>query len=129
MSETDYRGDLIRGLRNVADFLEKRPSLKVGFTYLSINLFVETKEELAEAIRELGTCDKRSVGEWLTARKSFGPHVCLEVNAPHDKCCERVVVGTKVIPAKPSVPERIEEIVEWRCPTSILQPGEPHERS
>jgi hypothetical protein len=118
----------IKGLREMADFLEAHPSLYEipGLAGgLTLNLFVDSKEQLADAARAIGKLSKRVSGDYYYVQREFSGNVTLDVNASRQKVCEKVVVGTKVIPAQPervlpAEPEQVVEEYEWVCPKSLL---------
>ena len=116
----------IDGLRELADFLEANPQNRQLWDHQVFHFFAQSKEEFAQALRDLSPCSKEDDGSFVEAIRSFGP-VRVVVNLNHDKGCERIVIGTKVLPAEPektvvipAKPERVEEIVEWKCPESFL---------
>ena len=66
--------------------------------------------------------------------RAFGPHT-LKAWSTHDRVCERVVVGTETVTREEPDPEALKqvptvtvteerEVIEWRCPESILAGGE-----
>ncbi len=57
--------------------------------------------------------------------KRFPNGTAIQVWGKKEAVCERVVVGTRTVAAKPqqiieAIPEREEEIVEWKCPPSFV---------
>ena len=115
--------ELISGLRDLADFLEAK-DLEVKGS-LTVNLWAKDREELQELARKLGSFEKHSFSSLLVLRKYFSDTVLLEVNCHHEKVCEKIVTQ-RVIPATPektlpTLPERVEEVVEWKCPESLLR--------
>ena len=130
---------LIQGLRDLASFLEARP------TFGKINPFriyhcVLDKADLTHDLRIMGTCSKEWDDTWLTLVKEFGPknsiHVTLQTYINRRQICERRTTSVEVpevtIPGKPAQPEQtiaahFEERVEWECPEdlSLLKVGEP----
>ena len=84
------------------------------------------RELLQDLARRLGTADKQYVGDFFWLKKKFGDTVLFEITSDRNTVCERIVTGTKTIPARPECilpasPERAVEIVEWRC-SPILSP-------
>lgn len=130
MTTPHVNADLIQGLRDLADFLETHPQPEAQYAHnVTLSVFV-TPEELTERIRGAGTVEKVAAGEWFWLRRAFGPHVVLDWTVAREKICRRVVVGTRVVPATPEAlvaaqPERVEEIVKWECPESILRASAP----
>lgn len=115
MSDQERRSALIRGLRDLAAFLEQHPSVPMPVG-TSLNAFVYTREEMREIAR-VGTWEKAYYDEWMALRKMFGDDIQFDINIARGQVCERVVVGTQTVPAQP---EKTVEIVEWRCADSLL---------
>jgi len=116
--------ELIDGLRAMADWLEDHPQDPNGS--VTLNLFPNDRDALLKAIQGVGRVEKQAIDKWYYLRKRFSSHVTIEWNQSRESVCERVVVGTKTIAAEPekiipAKPERVEEVVEWRCPESILR--------
>ncbi len=118
--------DLVRGLRDLADFIEARPHMHIGFSPLVLNIFPDTLDEVIAL--QAGKLEKANNGTFFYLRKRFGGMVSIEWNKPRETVCKRVVVGTRetVKPIMEKVGEEIvaEEIVEWQCPESLLDPSE-----
>ena len=109
--------DLIDGLRAMADWIER--SEWPDKPHTSFNVF-PGKDGFAEAVKRLGTCEKNFGETWFNAIKRFGP-LRIEICLQREQVCNRVKVGTKVIPARPEMllaaePERVEDVYEWECP-------------
>jgi hypothetical protein len=115
---TEKQAEFVRGLRELADWLEASPEWIGGYwNALRVDDFVDTQDEFRAKARLLGgERRKDAVGNYLSVERFFGPHR-VAVNVSREKVCERVVVGTREVPAEPA---RVEEIVEWRCEPSIL---------
>lgn len=130
-----------QGLRDLADWIEEHGTSDYSASqagngyYLSdtayTHLFwsVESKEAMANAVRAMGNGAKRELGDDLHVEREFGPFV-LSAYTARENVCERVVVGTKVIPEtvipardETVIEEHVEEIVEWKC-APILAPAE-----
>ncbi len=114
--------ELIDGLREFADFLEEHPEHPL-FCGVQFDCFLKGKEELADVARTLGHAQKGGTRDYFYLRKKFGP-VAVDYNVSREQVCQRVVVGEKLIPAQP---ERIEEVIEWRCADAILATPEEAE--
>lgn len=119
--ETDKRRDVIDGLRMVADYLEARPDVPTPYIG-TIDAFVYESDRLPAVARAMGSADKNVVGQYFELRRVFTGHVSFAVNFARQDVCERVVVGEEVVPEK-ITPEHVREIVEWKCPDSILDTG------
>lgn len=129
--------ELIRALREVANFLEGNPQERI-YSSIVLSLFPQGKEELLRvASSGFGTLHKKTIGDSLYAlEKRFckTPEVFLQWVVNREAVCQRVKVGEKelpaepemVLPAKPEViipakPARVEPIYEWKCPPSLLE--------
>jgi hypothetical protein len=108
----------IQSLRAPADYLEERPAVptpNVGTIYA----FPDPAEHpIAEVARAMGGFVKDHDGTYLNLVRDFG-ELRLEVAYRSEQVCERVVVGTEDVPEK-TVPAHTKEIVEWKCPESLL---------
>lgn len=110
------REGIIDGLRVLADFLEARPD--VPLPYLgTLHAFAEP-DELPVVARALNGFTKSHDGNFLSLVKNVGGFE-LHVNFASEAVCERVVVGTEEVPEK-ITPAHTKEIVEWKCPKSVL---------
>lgn len=121
MSDTHSHADLIRGLREFADFLESRPTAPTPY-FSTINAFVGSKADLADAARAMAPCQKSHYDKWIYVRRVFGPF-SYDVNLAKQESCEGKVVGVRHVP-EVVTPARDEEIVEWDC-APILAIEEP----
>ena len=133
--DDDPRAGYIAGLRALAGVLETNPGIPLpgsGSRYsLLITFFDEAtaKETMAAAARAF-PCSWRKKssgrdGEYfdLTGRLEG---LQLELSAPRDVVCERVVTGTEVREVdevvQPEVTRKVTrevEVVEWRCGTLL----------
>jgi hypothetical protein len=115
------REEFISDIREIADFFEAHPDLKVmPSPYLFISDYSETaKESLRLFVKAAGKTTKEFSGNEFKVEKRFSNGFLLHFDVQRQAVCERVVTGTKVIPAI-SYPERTEDIVEWKC-GSILE--------
>jgi hypothetical protein len=116
--------DTTKGLRELADFMESHPDINLG-GWMCLNLFVNTREELADMARKVGTCQKKISGDYYFLQRDFGGGVTLEINCSRDKVCAKVSKGKKIVPAKPervlpAEPEQEIEEFEYVCPDSLL---------
>ena len=118
MTHSEYAN----ALRRIADFVETHSALPVPATS-QIDVFPQGKTGLAAYGRALGKCDKNFNACYAQVIKDFGG-IVLIASEDRDAVCERVVVGKRVVPERITpavlVPEHVEEIVEWRCPDSLL---------
>lgn len=106
------------GLRQLADFLDAHPTIDAGVqTY---NVFVNTKEELADIARLCSWEKVWDETDYFVLRKTFADGLKLDINLQRAKICKRVVVDTIQIPASPA---RTEEVTKWVCEdVSLLAP-------
>lgn len=116
--------EYVRGLREMADFIEAHPALT---PHLEANLvrFSETAAEFGLLSLELGTATRVGTDDYARTERKFGPHV-LKVATHRATVCERVVVGSEervieepdpeAVAALPKVTRtEVVEQVEWRC--------------
>jgi hypothetical protein len=120
----DTRKELIDGLRAVAYFYESHPEVYDDGTRVSIGnyVFENEKQIFADTAKALGRCEKDYSSDYFKISKDFSERVSLYFIAARETVCERVVVETRVVPehvipaqAEQIVPEKTEEVVEWRC--------------
>lgn len=113
----DTRAETLQALRDLADYLETHP--QVPLPYIGkLNAF-GVGGDLPTIARAMGGFEKGSGGGYLELIKRFGS-ITLAVNFNSDEVCERVVVGTERV-SEQIIPAHEQEIVEWRCPESLLQ--------
>ena len=115
---------LVAGLDQLITFLEKHPTLAADENlYVNryrLNLFVYGKERarfsrLARSLASGGPKLNKEYSDYSCAvERMFGEYVKFSVSTARETVCQRVVTGTKIVPAQ-SYPERVEEIVEWKC--------------
>jgi len=119
--------EFVQSLRALADFYEDHPGLKPAH-YMSasnITIYANGKEELASCARHFGSCEKTSDEMFFRViRNEKIGSFTLSAIEYRTVVCERIVTGKKIVPAQevPAhiVPEHEEDIVEWRCPESLL---------
>lgn len=124
---------IVTDLRAMADALESIEAPRAfASNNSSVNIILNSADELRTAMRIVGGAwSKDSIGSHFVTRRKFGDgYVALML--AHEAVCEKRIV-TKTIPARERVvieaqPERTEEVVEWRCPRSFLNP-EPTDES
>jgi len=90
MTDTIDRAQTIRGLRELADFLEAHPTVPI--TAHRLNEFIETREEW-DAINKAATWLEIKTDDFFVLRKPFAGGLVLEVNV------ERPRVDDDTIPA------------------------------
>lgn len=139
-ADTDERTDLIRGLRELADFLEARPEVPVqGCLSTTVDAFAVDDEDklgqMRKVARAMGSARKRSLPSHMILTKDFSGNVRYEFNAEREQVCKRIITGVehveieepdpKAVAALPKV-KRTEkrEIVEWECPSLLADEAE-----
>lgn len=105
--------EYVDGLRRLADWYEQHPGVQLPFQHHPTVYAYSIKEDALAIASILGHSKKEFNGANFYLIKEFG-EVKLRFYFSREAICERVVTGTKVIPAV-SYPERIEEIIEWKC--------------
>lgn len=133
--KTVERAEFVRGLRELADFLAAHPEIDFSPDYgtATVQWWCGGPNDLAAAARTLGRVEKKSDDSFLSLVRHFGPHK-IDAYALHSRVCERVVVRTETVATEVPDPEALKqvptvtvteerEIVEWRCPESILAGG------
>ena len=138
MPESNKRSEYISGLRKLADTLEQHDELDLPQTgtegspvHFSLTLKDDPKEALAQYARAL-PCrfDKETDTSFFNLDgKLDGLHI--QVYAWRSDVCERIVTGTRTVSTLEADPEAVaalpkvertsqEEIVEWKCPDTIM---------
>lgn len=119
MSISEKIGAMIWGLTRLISFLNNYGEVLGEYTFFSMYLVRNDKDEFKNAARILargGKVTKEYVGDTFRIVRKFGPLVQIVLCTERTQVCERIVTGTKVIPASTyTTPERVEEIVEWKC--------------
>ena len=124
------RAKTIAALRHIADTLEGNPLVRVPYFGSAILGVGSLKEMVAvkKAYGGLWTKDIDITGEDFKLRRTFSDDLRIMVYTARENVCERIVVGTKIVPAttlpardEVHMPERVEELVEWHCPKSLSE--------
>jgi hypothetical protein len=129
------RRQFIEGLRAVAQFYEAHPEAWYDGIHLTLNMYIwsrKAREVLAQTVRALGQCTKKYDDTYITVSRKFSDQITLSVFAPRFKVCSRVILGSRIIPARtvPAgsevyLPETTEEIVAWRCDPLLHKDATP----
>lgn len=132
MHDVTKHGDFIQGLRDLAQFIEDHPELSLPLAATFTNYGYDSKAEASMLAAAMRPCKKDYQDTLFSLIKEFGPH-SLRFVFMRNEVCEPVVIGKRIIPAVEAKmvpaklieaqPEREEEIVEWRCGTSLLESG------
>lgn len=120
-TETLLRAEQIEGLRQLATFLEAHPEIPIS--YQTYNVYFEDKDDLRKAAR-IGSWAKEYYGDYFVLRKIFAGHIQLDVYTDREKVCRPVVVGTRIVEARPATPEQTEDVIEWVCESESLLAGD-----
>jgi hypothetical protein len=109
----------VRDLRELADWLERHPELDPPSKYNGY-YFLHDKGDLAKYAKSLERAEKDVSGEYFIVRRKFGS-ILIEALVDRGRVCERVVTGQRRVEA---VPAHFEDIVEWKCPESVIAGSE-----
>jgi hypothetical protein len=116
--------EIVTGLRNLADLVDANPRLAEQLVASSFYIFPNNVDEFALASHDLGGLRKKTADDsWFNVSREFGGGLVVEVCLSRGSACERVVVGSEHI-EEAVIPAHDKEIVEWRCPPSLLDFGE-----
>ena len=113
------REERINDVREMLDYLEATPDLDLP--YMSEFNSYPLAESISDVARMMAPFTKDATKGLFILRRKFGS-VDLEANFLREQVCERVVTGTKEI-AEKITPAYTEDIVEWKCPDSLLNPA------
>lgn len=137
MSNPDQRRrqHFIEGLRAVAQFYEQNPDAWYDGIHLTVNMYIwgrAARQILVRTVRALGPCTKNYDHTNITVSRKFSEQVTLSVFAPRAKVCRRVILGTRILPARTvpasgevHLPATTEEIVAWRCDPLLQEDAPP----
>lgn len=127
----DLKESLIQDLRAIANLLEERSFDLTDCNVLGFRIYIyaKTKEAFKVNARALGSFNK-SASDWINATRVVSNIASIQVTAERNLVCEKIVTGTRIIPAKeeeiipeqiiPASPETVEEIFEYVCPESFI---------
>ena len=136
--ELTTREKYISDLRIAADFFERHPEIEtVPRPYLFAGFNPYSEEEKTESRRQMQLFIRAATKDFGKVEKEYDnserfPELQASTYLPgglmirydiqRDLVCERVVVETKTVPAHTlpardeiHIPEKIEEVIEWRC--------------
>ena len=114
---------LVAGLNQLIEFLDDRPllgeheNLYVSAYQLHIYVYGKDKTKFSQLARKLASgrkLNKEYSDYSCSVQRSFGDLVSMRVSTDRETVCQRVVTGTRIVPAS-TYPEHEEEIVEWKC--------------
>jgi hypothetical protein len=133
----------IKGLREMADFLEAHPEAIKNYDTVTLTTFPADIKAIARA--GYGRLGKEFLEDYLYLTKHFTSRVCIQWIASRTAACRRVKVGERIIkgeperivPAQPervipatvetkiaATPDRVEDVMEWDC-KPLLGEDEP----
>lgn len=128
-------------LRLLADWADQHPEASIEHVSWSIHAtrqldIIDTRPDDASQMAKIakaigGRWDKESKNGYYRLKQEVVPGVLYEIAVPQSWVCERVVVGQKTSTVTMPDPEAVaelptfeqevvEDIVEWRCPPSLL---------
>lgn len=108
---TDERAIYVKGLRELADFIESREDVPVPCTNVQADIFVRAKADLVNIAR-VGRWQKRQVGDYMCLFVEFTGGHTFDVNIEREEVCRKVVTGKRLVPAQPE--HEVEEY-RWEC--------------
>jgi len=124
------REKYILQLREMADFLESHPGLPIPiilYNWGNATSIVYSKDEFAAIARLLPKAEKSSKDGYFNLKCEFPSGLVYQISAQHNLICKRVVIGKETVEEKVPVTFEtktvVREIVEWRCPDSLLAEG------
>ena len=122
MSEDTYRDERIRDMRLALDYLEATPEIPMPY-FGTLNAYCNKEQDIGELARAMKPVEKVSGLSYYTLRRQFGT-IKIDVNFDHEQVCEKVVISTEEVPAR-LVEAYTREVVEWKCPESLLDDENP----
>jgi hypothetical protein len=116
-------------LRLIAAFYDEHPDMPVPYLGLDdeLSIYIVNSQNptatLAAVAKQFGRAQKTMGETFFNVGRRFGA-ITLRAMAYREAVCERVVTGTRTVerPITETVgtEEVTEEVVEWRCPESLL---------
>jgi hypothetical protein len=131
METINNNAGIIKGLREMADFLEARPSLpSLPWVIGHAALYGKDCPAPGDIARALGSCKKLSEGDsYFSLEKTFTGYVSFTIKWVRETVCKKVITKeTQEVYEYPEgyvAPEMVKvtkevEVVKWECPESIL---------
>ncbi len=121
------RDDIIRGLREFADWLEEHPDVRVDTIGIGSTVYGATRDQVVAAARAGRKFDKHFYGGTFMGTVAFPGGVTYSVSSSREAVCTKRVVGREtVMVPDPSAPKIAEErdVVEWDCEPILGQVSE-----
>ena len=127
MTNQERNANSVRTLRLLADWYEKHPDAPSTYIVedcVFVSISGSTKEELADAVRTIGSCEKSFKNSEVEFTVKISDDFRIRFySTRRDLVCRKVVTGTKHVPEYVrTVPEHDEETYEWICDEPILAP-------
>jgi hypothetical protein len=110
------RDEFIASLRRAAEFLEAHPDVPTPFP-VCLGWYEQGKAGAAALAKAAGRVSKQHMDDNLWVHFEISDSLKFSYGCGRTAVCERIVVGTEVIPAQP---ERVVEVVEWHCDKPLL---------
>src|SRR5882757_7116114 len=123
------KNEYVISLRELADFIESKPlpdnwtgsswsGIQDTFSHPFLQLYAYDKKEFGNIALALGTFNKETTDYYVKATVKLSLGATITYSIPHEQVCKKIVIGTKVIPAKEAEvieaePEREEQIIKW----------------
>ena|SRR5437867_3780382 len=121
MRENEQEQKKIDGMRQMLDFFEQHPEIKLPYFY-GPDVYFDKPADLFPVIEACGKLEKHFVGSSFYLRKTFDGGIHIDFNVARENICEKKVTGVRHVPASTYTTEaHDEEIVEWSCPDSLLK--------
>jgi hypothetical protein len=123
--EAEKVAAFVKGLRKLAALYEKNPDFPIPYLNYQLDVFVDTKEEMAAAAKALAPYKAKKDADSTFFNVSVElDGITLKVNAYRNQVCERKQVGTREVRRQVPVTTReevvVEPVYEWSCPDSLL---------
>ena len=111
---------IVAALRDLADWADANRDLADELVVGTFYFFPGDEDKFAQIAHHLGGFrEKTADSSWFNVTRKFGAGLDVQVSLSRGSVCERVVVGTERV-EEVITPAHDKEIVEWRCPPSLL---------
>lgn len=123
--EAEKAAAFVKGLRKLAALYEKHPDFPLPYLTYQVDVFVDTKEQMAAAAKVLAQFKaKKDANSTFFNVSAELDGILLKVNAYRNQVCERKQVGTREVRRQVPVTTReeivLEPVYEYACPDSLL---------
>src|ERR1035437_1092945 len=114
---------IVAALRDLADWADVNRDLADELVVGTFYFFPNDESKFAQITHYLGGLrEKTADSSWFNVTRKFGAGLDVQVCLSRGSACERVVVGTEHV-EEVITPAHEKEIVEWKCPPSLLEFG------